>query len=498
MTYKVMIIDDEPWIVKDLVAMLDWEARGFSIAAVSSDATEAEFLAGKQAPDLILCDIRMPGMSGLELMERLKRRHPGVVFLFMSAYSEFSYAVRAVQLGAFDYLIKPVGTGMLEAALDRVTSALSERNRERAKAAALRNTLLMLELLDGGLPHRAAAGRLAKEALFRPAGGPYRLAIAHADNPHSSERLQERLALLADRLTDDDPAVSLMIGQSGAGKWFALIGRSDRASRIRLSSWRSMRRQFEEEGIALGVSSAFTGLDRIKLHYREAERMARMRWMTGRAGMYIYRAGRSGGALLDFVDRIRMTSHYAELGALLGSVASRCVKEGADPDTIAAIYNETIRQSARLDGWLKEQEVEECSVEELLALYPNPDKLFEELIAAVRKPAGQDGENDSRIVAEVLREIERNYNRRLSLTSIAAKHYINANYLSQLFKQKTGRSFKQHLVETRMAKAAELLQDSGMTLQEISGEVGYDDYFHFSKLFKKYRGISPADLRKMR
>lgn len=499
MTHKVMIIDDEPWIVKDIIALLDWNGMGYQIAAVSSDVWEAELLISKHAPDLILCDIRMPGMSGLELMEKVKRKHPGICFLFMSAYSEFTYAVRAVQLGAFDYLIKPVGADMLESSLQRIKLALAQQHQERSKKEMMRNTLLMMELLDGGFPHRIAIGRLAKEGMFRTSGGSYSFVVAQTTELEASERVQELLREELESCLANTPSLSAMLGQGGAGKWFVLVHLPASSSIPMLRIWRGLRKQALRNGISFGISSPFAGLDRIRQHYRDAERMARMRWMTGQAGVYVSRLNRSGKhPLLDGVEQIRMTTHYSELGAVLASIAARCCKQSADPDTIALLYNEAIRQTARLDGWLKEQDVEESSVEELLSLYASPAQLFEELIDSIRNLHGQDGEKDSRVVNDVLQEIESHYNDRLSLASIASKHFINANYLSQLFKQKTGRSFKQHLVETRLAKAAELLREGRLTLQEISSQVGYDDYFHFSKLFKKYRGVSPADLRKSR
>lgn len=496
----MIIVDDEPWIVKDLISLLDWEAMGFVIVASSSDVMEVERLVIQHSPDLILCDIRMPGMSGLELMEIVKSNHPAVVFLFMSAYSEFSYAVRAVQLGAFDYLIKPVVADVLESSLMRAKTALAEQTRGRMKTRIMQNTLLMLDLLDGASPHRITAGRLAKEGQIRPSGGTYLFFVVQTTNLLSANQTQEQLQHGLEEMGACNAAITTMMGQTGVGKWFVLINftMNDREhKRFILREFRPLRKQSKADRIAVGVSSPFVGLDRIRQHYREAERMVRMHWMTGRTGVYIYRQDRIGSSIFDWQERIKQTTRYAELGAVLQLLSSRLHKDGFDPDSLTVVYNDTIRHLARLDGLLKEHEVEECPVEELITLYKSPMELFEELHATVQINRGQNRETDNRIVLEVLQEIESNYRDRLSLTGIAGKHFINANYLSQLFKLKSGRSFKQHLVETRLAKAAELLTEGKLSLQEISSEVGYDDYFHFSKLFKKYRGVSPADLRKM-
>lgn len=102
---------------------------------------------------------------------------------------------------------------------------------------------------------------------------------------------------------------------------------------------------------------------------------------------------------------------------------------------------------------------------------------------------------DSDIIAEVQKDILENYNNKLQLASYASKYFVNANYLSQLFKQETGKSFTQYLLDVRLMKAEYLLKETDFTINEISNLVGYPDYGHFSKLFKKYRGMSPQKYR---
>lgn len=102
---------------------------------------------------------------------------------------------------------------------------------------------------------------------------------------------------------------------------------------------------------------------------------------------------------------------------------------------------------------------------------------------------------DSDIIAEVQKDILQNYNNKLQLASYASKYFVNANYLSQLFKQETGKSFTQYLLDVRLMKAEYLLKETDFTINEISGQVGYPDYGHFSKIFKKHRGVSPQNYR---
>ena len=100
------------------------------------------------------------------------------------------------------------------------------------------------------------------------------------------------------------------------------------------------------------------------------------------------------------------------------------------------------------------------------------------------------------VIDEIVKDINLNYNKRIILGTYAEKYNVNPCYLSNVFKSVIGVSFTTYLLEQRLKKAVELLKNTSLTLYEISDKVGYDDYFHFSKLFKKYKGVSPKLFRK--
>ena len=117
--YRVLLVDDEAWILAGLQAMVDWRAEGFEICAAASNGVEAEKCALELRPDFILADIRMPGCDGLTLLQRLRQAGCTAMFAIVSGYAEFSYAQEAIRLGACGYLLKPIDPEKLQRAVAR-------------------------------------------------------------------------------------------------------------------------------------------------------------------------------------------------------------------------------------------------------------------------------------------------------------------------------------------------------------------------------------------
>lgn len=129
--YKVLLIDDEPWILKDIELLVDWEGLGFKVIGKISDSEQAMYFIKKQQPELIICDIKMPGLNGLDLMRMVKKRFGNIFVVFLSAYSEFSYAKEAIEIGAFDYILKPTEKNELIKVVAKARKILDKDKEEK-------------------------------------------------------------------------------------------------------------------------------------------------------------------------------------------------------------------------------------------------------------------------------------------------------------------------------------------------------------------------------
>ena len=125
--YKAMIVDDEPWVVKNLLDSIDWESCGFQIVGTETNSPRALDMIRRLAPDLVLVDIRMPEISGLELMKRCSELQLETLFIVVSGFAEFSYAQKCMSLGGLGYCLKPVEEEEVVPLLRKAKEKLDER-----------------------------------------------------------------------------------------------------------------------------------------------------------------------------------------------------------------------------------------------------------------------------------------------------------------------------------------------------------------------------------
>ena len=131
MTYSVLLADDEPPVLRYLARLIGESRQPFSVAGTAETGDEALKLTGELAPDILITDIRMPRMDGLQLLAAVKARHPEITSIIVSGYQDFEYAREGLKVGAVDYLLKPVDPKELSDLLSRIRIRLDERYREQ-------------------------------------------------------------------------------------------------------------------------------------------------------------------------------------------------------------------------------------------------------------------------------------------------------------------------------------------------------------------------------
>ena len=135
---KVVIADDEERICQLIRALIDWEAMGLELAGFAHNGLEAAELAEKLRPDILITDIRMPGISGVELIQRLKEKNSDLEIIVISGYAHFEYAQQAIKYGVGDYLLKPVSKAELTATLEKLRQRICNRREDEQDKEELR------------------------------------------------------------------------------------------------------------------------------------------------------------------------------------------------------------------------------------------------------------------------------------------------------------------------------------------------------------------------
>ena len=206
--YRVLLADDEEEIRTGISLKIDWSALGFSLVGEAGNGEEALELAEQLRPDVVLTDIKMPFMDGLELCRRLRQSLPGARLVVFSGFDDFEYARQAVSMGVSEYILKPINAPELSQVLTRLREQLDRQRLERRDMETLRRRyeeslpvlreLFYTRLLGGQLPPEQIQDRAARyEIELRP--GLWTAALVHADLPGEGEEDRDELLLLSGR-----------------------------------------------------------------------------------------------------------------------------------------------------------------------------------------------------------------------------------------------------------------------------------------------------------
>lgn len=483
--YRVLIVDDEPWVAYGISKLIPWESEGFQVIGEAFDGSSALTLIQEHRPEVVISDIRMPGLNGIQLLEEISNRQLETEVILVSGYSEFEYAQQALRLGAFDYLLKQIEREQLMETIARLKCRL-ERNRLTAKDPdMLLNELFDLLDADGSTTigqFHANRGDAFRYPDVRVVNGlfPYATVTEAAGRDTGIAGL-ECLALRTGLNKQsyivhyDETAHPDAFGHFLAEdlKDASYIGISPVAS-----SSSSLSKMFQAADIAL-TSSIFYPERRI-MQYAEHETM------TGVSGLMLQLE------LSIKEQKLARTRDY------LDQLAAECSSRQWFADQIASVYNRIISLFHKYYGNADAfQEIEFLSYDQLARSFPSIHALFERLKSNFELEVTPDFPIVNEQVKAVMEFVDSRFTEDIMLGTIAKTFNLSLSYLSHLIKKETGTYYSEYIASKRIALAKELLRESSLSVQEVVERVGYRDYFHFNKLFKKHVGLTPSKFRKI-
>ncbi|MDD3410614.1 MAG: response regulator [Eubacteriales bacterium] len=458
--HKVLIVDDEKMIVNSLVLGFPWKEHGFEVIAAATSGREAQELIEGLHPDVVFTDIKMPGMSGLELMSRCKGS--GAVFVVISGYAEFSFAQKALDLGATAYCLKPLEN-------DEIAAALAKARQLIDHSDELRHAALLRFLND---PSEASA-----EALLSPMSGAAAIGLSRGD----------ALPLLAGAL----PCHSFSFDDS-----------------CRLYVFPQEHAYLESYAFRAALLTALTSGALTAFVYDE----------TDDASAYLRTH------LNDLMDQL-YAGFFAEKQAAIGRAQPLAPRDTAWLTELAALCNKNRPNEVlrALDALPAEHVVMSDALRihnlceallcrlsntpsapglrygyELAARYATFAQMLDALRGRLQRSVGPAVDPDrlhNETLARIVRELNRDFMKDVSFQELCGRFCINPSYLSQLFKKELDVTFTSYLNRLRIGYAKELLESTTILVSEISDRVGYDNYLNFTKLFKRETGMTPKQYR---
>ncbi|MDO5425717.1 MAG: response regulator [Eubacteriales bacterium] len=497
--YKAVIIDDEPIVLEGLCRMVPWEELGITVAGTARDGRQGKLLIEKIHPQLVITDIRMPEMDGMELIRQVAVEAPETLLIIFSGYSEFQYAKEAISYGVIGYLEKPVDIEELKTAVRRAGKILDERaegqKRQQQEQQKARKEALYRLMAEPGEEHELPEVLAAYRDL------PFGLAICEFTGKTDSDRA---LRVLEEALQE----------QQGSSFWEIV-----RSGRRYLFFWQT--RQVEKKAEKLRQRLAGDGYG---FRLAAVKETAVLQKCGG-----LYRKAESALEFLGFYQ-MRGLGFFEELGKkerkdLSGyrEALQRAIRERSR-EQVEEAAEQAFAQMEAEQLW-PEQFRQECvemlyTCVEFMAgakkVQIRDEFLKKELPYEKLESCGNAAEAESYIrkllanMMEVYQEqearelhykiekaaayIRKHYREDISLAQIAEITGMNPTYFSALFKKSMGISYSQYLVQVRMEKAKELLE-AGEKIMDVCEKVGYYNSRHFSECFKKYVKMTPKEYR---
>lgn len=516
---RVVIVDDEEKIRLGLARLIERAGEEFRVTGVCAGG--AELLAQLPAleADLVITDIKMPHVNGLELIERIRAARPELPLAVLSGFDDFAYARTALRHGVLEYLLKPVDEGELRGLLQRVKALVEERrNRqleslERYLALAAngeadrmpdpwRGTMLK-ELED----HELFAGNAAVLLMLAPTTPPEPAAPEAGPLPLQAPRPggppKERLASLLSGVARAACLAELPWGAAAV----VSLGEDDQAAALRELAQTLPARVAANERVRLGFSGAFRGAGGLAGACAEASAALQQAW---------YAPGRAVGAgpgrvkpaaetaahpffLLDrdfwpAVDALDVPRAVGALRAWTAEVARQAVPWPTLAAGCEAVY-------ALLRGETPcgpDGEAPEEAPDWDPRRFPDWASYAERFLRLAEEALGRrrTARRESRVVEKIKAYIREHYQTDIELSRLAEEVFLSPSYLSKLFRTETGETITDFIISCRIARAKELLdEENGLKTYEIGEMVGYPDPAYFNKVFKKVVGMTPREYR---
>lgn len=522
--YRVMIVDDEDNLREGLVRRIDWEKSGFTVVGQTENGQAGAELAERLCPDLVITDIRMPFMDGLEMSRRILEKQPDVKIIVLSGFDDFEYAQKAVALGTVEYILKPISADELTATLDKVRVKLDQALQEKRNVERLREhyrrslPVLREQLLSRLLESRVPQSEAIEEECRRlsldmedtcfvaccvtadrtagtpgaPAGELIPVSLRELTETQLGEKgLRHHCALRGELVTvvvllGEEARLPLLLEtldsvcQLGA-RYFSLtvtaaVGLPVGALRQLYRSAQGMREALEYRVLVGGGRTIFI---------RDIEPDPSARFAFDESEIQgLIRTVKLGGneEIGEAVERImrRLTGsripvalHRFHIMAILTELTK-----------LMQVYQLGF-DAVQLDSLLTCATPEDLTRQLTGVCTQLSTRIHREHVSAVKSLAA----GAQAYIAEHYMDCD------LSAERLSAELHVSPPYFSTVFKRETGEAFVAYLSRVRMEKAADLLRATDLKTYAIAAQIGLSDPNYFSYVFKKHFGVSPSKYR---
>jgi two-component system response regulator YesN len=520
--FKILIVDDEKIVLDAVKFILEKNFEGTALYEVARSGREAIEKADEFNPDIIMMDIRMPGINGIDAIKEIKSKKPKTHFIIVSAYEQFDFAKEAVELKVDDYILKPIIKSKLINVLENIMKKIDQEKIDKKKQLeSLEKFERVLPVLEQGLVYAIMLGGCQENQLreycdvleITEEGGfvlmvERRMLLSEGENtPDISD---EYYHIVSDALKFKCRCI---VGPEMKNKVVALIKTSERSSRVleadavEIGEYiiKKVKSKFTDCNIKIGIGG-YRVLEKLSESFEEA--FSATKYENSINHVYHVSSlnqfgkdinitegiseaetrlfdqiveGNHEGALSSFDKIFRwIQANYqnsyeagrARLGETMVVIYRTALQKGIN----GANHNNYLFELTNIEDYFK---LEKWCTDRIMDIIQELNIIF--------------NRKNSRIITGAKEFIYENFDRDITLDEAAKVVSVTPHYLSRLFKEETGENFIEYLTTYRIKKAKVMMDTTNLNIKEICYKIGYTDPNYFSRLFKKIEKVTPTD-----
>lgn len=500
-----MLVDDEVFITEGLMAIIDWEELNLKVVHRAENGQEALKRFKEEPVDIIVTDINMPIMTGLELVKEIKETRQNVKFIILSGYDEFSYAKKAIEYGVENYILKPIDEEEFEEALKKLIRMIEKEKQIINKG--LDKTGKLLAFLNGKYDVKEILG-IKNDINIDFYQDKYTVANIFINSKKDKELYININHLVESIFKDQYEVLYQFDGQ------IIIINAWERGTNAEdiLAHYQLLNDVLLRElkyDVFISVGSVVNMIDNLKDSFYSAKKLKRYMLTQGMNivvdEQMMSHVKFKEMSFKDEIEKINKLLIEKNIVTMKNYIERIFDKTELTPKNIydfsikIVLLLDQVAEDFKVNKKYKRESLSDTIIE--LCNESTRDNVKSFIISELEEFIESMNTNTikySPVVQQIVNAIDERYYEELSLKTLAYQYNINSSYLGQIFNKEVGCSFSDYLNKTKNMKAKELILETNMKINDIAKEVGYTDSSYFYRKFKKFFGVSPSTLREMK
>ncbi|MFS1514336.1 response regulator transcription factor [Chengkuizengella sp. SCS-71B] len=518
--YTVMIVDDEIYVRKGLRNLIDWNSCGYSVIDEAEDGEDALSLIQEINPDVVITDIRMPVIDGLQLIHKVKELQMETSFIIISGYNDFDYAKQAVRYGVHDYILKPIDQEEMTRALLRLGDKINQRITYLNK----NNHLLYNQMINGLFRREFTEDELLHwcNKLQIPPSTIYYYAFIELNDTHlckddvttQVKQMKENIQVFVTSsrattnhsnpiyLYEHHGKLGMIITDNELGHYQGDVNLfTDKLKQVLMKE--------QNSNVYIYIGKPTNLLYELSISYQSAKEVLQYKYLNDETQIVTFNDVKHSlkYTLLDLplYQSLLMKveeKHEIDLRVIINQIFEDFRMKFYAVEAVKASIQQCVHGLLEIIHNMSGDAKEIQTIEPINSWNDNPltlnelHRLFSDFVMECRAVIHQLRRGNVRGQIEKVKQyVEQNYHENLKLKKIAERFYMNPVYLGQLFKKTYGIYFNEYLLELRIREAKKLLRQTDYRIYEIAEKIGFNNPDYFVTQFEKLEHITPSEYR---